>query len=44
MMGRRTNVHDEEQSGRPSVVGDDLVQSIVKKIVTYGASQFQNFP
>jgi hypothetical protein len=23
----RTNVHDEEQSGRPSVVSDDLVQS-----------------
>jgi transposase len=23
----RTNVHDEERSGRPSVVSDDLVQS-----------------
>jgi hypothetical protein len=26
-MGRQTNVHDEEKSGQPSVVGDDLVQS-----------------
>jgi transposase len=24
----RTNVHDEEGSGRPSVVRDDLVQSV----------------
>jgi transposase len=29
---RRTNVHDEERSGRPSVVSDDLVQSIDQKI------------
>jgi hypothetical protein len=28
----RTNVHDEEQSGRPSVVSDDPVQSVDKKI------------
>jgi transposase len=28
----RTNVHNEEQIGRPSVVSDDLVQSIVHKI------------
>jgi hypothetical protein len=28
----RTNVHDEEQSGRPSVVSDDLVQSVDQKI------------
>jgi transposase len=28
----RTNVHDEERSGRPSVVSDDLVQSIDEKI------------
>jgi transposase len=28
----RTNVHDEERSGRPSVVNDDLVQSVDQKI------------
>jgi hypothetical protein len=28
----RTNVHDEEQSGQPSVVSEDLVQSIGQKI------------
>jgi hypothetical protein len=28
----RTNVQDEEQSGRPSVVSDDLVQSVEQKI------------
>jgi transposase len=27
-----TNVHAEEQSGRPSVVSDDLVQSVDQKI------------
>jgi transposase len=27
----RTNVHDEEQSGWPSVVSDDLVQSVDQK-------------
>jgi hypothetical protein len=27
-----TNVHDEEQSGRPSVVSDDLVQSVDQNI------------
>jgi hypothetical protein len=27
-----TNVHDEERSGRPSVVSDDLVQSVEQKI------------
>jgi hypothetical protein len=27
-----TNVQDEERSGRPSVVSDDLVQSVDKKI------------
>jgi hypothetical protein len=26
-MGGRTNVHDEEQSGWPSVVSDELIQS-----------------
>jgi hypothetical protein len=28
----RTNVHDEEQSGQPSVVSDDFVQSVDQKI------------
>jgi hypothetical protein len=26
-MGGRTNVHDEERSGRPPVMSDNLVQS-----------------
>jgi hypothetical protein len=26
-----TNIHNEEQSGRPSVVNDDLVQNLTKK-------------
>jgi hypothetical protein len=38
------NVHDEEQSSRPSEVSDDLVQSVDKKrTVEDGTSQFQNF-
>jgi transposase len=28
----RTNVHDEERSGRPSVVSDDLVEIVDQKI------------
>jgi hypothetical protein len=28
----RTNVHDEERSGQPSVVCDDLVQSVDQKL------------
>jgi transposase len=28
----RTNVHDEERSGQPSVVSDALVQSVDQKI------------
>jgi len=28
----RTNVHDEERSGRPSVINDDLVEKINKKV------------
>jgi hypothetical protein len=31
-MGGQTNVHDEEQSGHPFVVSDDLVQSVDQKI------------
>jgi hypothetical protein len=38
----RTNVHDEEQGGRQSVVSD-LVQSVDQKSVKDDASQFQNF-
>jgi hypothetical protein len=29
----RTNVHDDERSGQPSVVNDDLVQTVNKKII-----------
>jgi hypothetical protein len=29
---RRTNVRNEERSGRPSVVSDDLVQSVDQNI------------
>jgi transposase len=39
----RTDVDDEERSGRPIVVSDDLVQSVDEKCVNEGASQFQNF-
>jgi hypothetical protein len=28
----QTNVHDEQQRGLPSVVSDDLIQSVDKKI------------
>jgi hypothetical protein len=28
----RTNVHDKERSGRPSVVSDDLVQRVDQQI------------
>jgi hypothetical protein len=31
-MSGRINVYDEERSGRPSVVNDDLVQSVEKEI------------
>jgi hypothetical protein len=30
-MGRQKNMHDEEQSGLPTVVSDDLVQSVDQK-------------
>jgi hypothetical protein len=43
-MGGRTNVHDEERSGRSSVVSDDLVQNVDQKnFVKNRASKFQNF-
>jgi len=28
----RTNIHDEEQSGRPSVVTDDLIKKVDSKV------------
>ena len=28
----RTNIHDEERSGRPSIVSDELVQKIYGKV------------
>jgi hypothetical protein len=31
-IGEQMNIHDEEQSGRPSAVSDDLVQSVDQKI------------
>jgi hypothetical protein len=40
---RRTNVHDEERSGRTSVVKDDDLQSVDQKFVKDSAYQFQNF-
>jgi hypothetical protein len=36
------NVHCKEQSGWPSVVNDDLIQSVYQKLVKDGASKFQN--
>jgi hypothetical protein len=39
-----TNVNDEERSGRPSVVSDDLVQSVDQKnVVEDSTLQLQNF-
>jgi transposase len=40
----RTNIQDEERSGGPSVVSDDLVQNVdEKKTAKDRALQFQNF-
>jgi hypothetical protein len=39
----RTDVHDEERSGRPTICSDDLVQSVEQKFVKDSASQFQKF-
>jgi transposase len=33
----RPNVHDEQRSGRPSVVSDDFVQNVGQKFVKNGA-------
>jgi hypothetical protein len=38
-----SNGHDDEQSGWPSVVSDDLVQVLTKIFVKNGTSLFQNF-
>jgi hypothetical protein len=40
--GRR-NVHNEERSVQPSVVCEDLAQSVDKKNMKDDASQFENF-
>jgi hypothetical protein len=39
----RTNVHDEEQSVRPSVVNDDLVQNVGQKICERRRFTISNF-
>jgi transposase len=39
----QTYVHNEERSGRPSVVNADLVKVSTKKFMKDGASQFQTF-
>jgi hypothetical protein len=39
----QTNVHDEEQSGQPSVVSDWLVQSVDQKICERRHHNFGNF-
>jgi hypothetical protein len=39
----RTNAHDEERNGWPSVVSDILFKMLTKKFVKDSASQFQNF-
>jgi hypothetical protein len=42
-MGEQMFTMKSEVVGRPAVVSDDLLQSVAKKIVKDGASQFQNF-
>jgi hypothetical protein len=37
------NVHNEERSDQPSVVNDNLVQSVDEKFMKDSSSQFQNF-
>jgi hypothetical protein len=39
----RTNVHDEEQSGRPSVVSGDLAQSVDQITCERRCFKFQKF-
>ncbi|GFQ96234.1 HTH_48 domain-containing protein [Trichonephila clavata] len=40
----RTNVHDEERSGRPLVVNEDLVQKVDEKVRETDALQFHHCP
>lgn len=40
---RRTNIHNEEKSGRPFIVNDELVQKIYEKVVKTGGSQSELF-
>jgi hypothetical protein len=42
-MGEQMFTTKSEVVGRPFVVGYDLVQSVGKKFVKDGSSQFQNF-
>ena len=37
----RTNVHDEDRSGRPSLVTPELMESVRKQFSRTGASQFR---
>ncbi|GFV03506.1 hypothetical protein TNCV_5060471 [Trichonephila clavipes] len=40
----RTNVNDEERSGRPSVIRDDLMQAVEKKLLrTVNSRDNQSF-
>jgi hypothetical protein len=41
---RQTNVHDEERSGWPSVVSDDLVQSMDQQICDRQCFPISEFP
>jgi hypothetical protein len=43
VQNRRKNVHDEEQSGQPSVMNDDLVHSVNQKICERRFHNFKNF-
>jgi hypothetical protein len=38
-----SDVHDEEQSGWPFAVSDDLVQSVDQKVCERRTPQFQNY-
>jgi hypothetical protein len=42
-MGGRTDVHDDERCGQPSVVKDDLFKVLTKKFVKDSPSEFQYF-
>jgi transposase len=40
--GGRKYVHDEQRSGRPSIVSDELVQNVDKKLVKGSTSEFHD--